>query len=118
MDRGMSRISTHVLDTVRGKPAAGVPVRLQRQNSSGNWTTVSSARTDEDGRCNELLPEGAALAAGTYRLSFDTTNYFTAQARMAFIPRSRFCFEVPTGKTLFRFQWWRIPTATRSSGER
>jgi len=97
----MSRISTHVLDTVRGKPAAGVPVRLQRQNSSGNWTTVSSARTDEDGRCNELLPEGAALAAGTYRLSFDTTNYFTASGADSLYPAIQILFRVRNGETHF-----------------
>jgi 5-hydroxyisourate hydrolase len=101
MDRGMSQISTHVLDTVKGKPAAGVPVRLQRQNSSGKWTTVSSARTDEDGRCNELLPEGAILAAGTYRLSFDTTNYFAASSVDGLYPAVEILFRVRNGETHF-----------------
>ena len=101
MDRGMSRISTHVLDTVAGKPAAGVPVRLQRQNSSGNWTTLTSARTDEDGRCGELLPEGASLAAGTYRLSFDTTNYFTACGVDGLYPAVEVLFRVRNGENHF-----------------
>src|SRR5256885_8197020 len=101
MDRGMSRISTHVLDTVAGKPAAGVPVRLQRQNSSGNWTTLTSARTDEDGRCGELLPEGASLAAGTYRLSFDTTNYFTACGVDGLYPAVEILFRVRNGENYF-----------------
>src|SRR2546430_17348142 len=101
MDRGMSRISTHVLDTVRGKPATGVPVSLQRQNSSGNWTTESSARTDEDDRCNELLPEGAALAAGTYRFSFDPTNYSTASGAAGWLPALRLLFRVRNVETHF-----------------
>src|SRR5258708_33434572 len=78
MDRGMSRISTHVLDTASGKPASRVPVRLQRQNSSGKWTNVSSALTDQEGRCRELAPGGESIAAGKYRLMFDTQDYFTA----------------------------------------
>ena len=57
----MSRISTHVLDTAKGKPAAGVPARLERQDSSGKWAPVGAAETDQDGRCAQLLPEGATL---------------------------------------------------------
>ena len=97
----MSRISTHVLDTVAGKPAAGVPVRLQRQNSSGNWTTLTSARTDEDGRCGELLPEGASLAAGTYRLSFDTATYFATCGVDGLYPAVEILFRVRNGETHF-----------------
>jgi len=97
----MSRISTHVLDTATGKPAAGVPVRLQRQNSSGNWTTVSSARTNEDGRCTELLPEGASLAAGAYRLSFDTAIYFAACGVDGLYPAVEILFRVRNGETHF-----------------
>jgi 5-hydroxyisourate hydrolase len=101
MDRRMSRISTHVLDTARGKPAAGVPVRLQRQNSSGKWTTLRSALTDEDGRCSELLPEGASLAAGAYRLSFDTGNYFAACGVDGLYPVVEILFRVRNGETHF-----------------
>jgi len=97
----MSRISTHVLDTAKGKPAAGVPVRLQRQNSSGNWTTLSSARTDEDGRCNELVPEGTGIAAGTYRLSFDTANYFAASDADGLYPAVEILFRVRSGEIHF-----------------
>jgi 5-hydroxyisourate hydrolase len=97
----MSRISTHVLDMATGKPAAGVPVRLQRQDSSGNWTTVSTARTDEDGRCNELVPEDAGLAAGAYRLSFDTANYFAASGADGLYPAVEILFRVRSGETHF-----------------
>src|SRR5689334_24240100 len=78
MDRGMNRVSTHVLDTARGKPAAGVPVRLDQQDSSGQWSTISAAQTDQDGRCAQLATDGAALAEGVYRLTFDTASYFAA----------------------------------------
>ncbi len=97
----MSRISTHVLDTASGKPASGVPVRLQRQNSSGEWSTVSSARTDQDGRCSELLPEGASLTAGAYRLTFDTASYFAACGVDGLYPAVEILFRVRSGETHF-----------------
>ena len=74
----MSRIATHVLDTAKGSPAAGVPVRLDRQDISGKWIPLGSAQTDHDGRCAELLPAGAMLNEGVYRLTFDTATYFAA----------------------------------------
>ena len=74
----MSKVSTHVLNTATGKPAAGLPVRLDRQEPSGNWSSLSSVRTDQDGRCAQLLPDGATLAEGVYRLTFDTASYFAS----------------------------------------
>ena len=46
----MTHLSTHVLDLARGKPAAGVPVRLEQQDTSGAWQPICSARADNDGR--------------------------------------------------------------------
>jgi len=66
----MSRITTHVLDTVTGKPAAGVRVHLDRQNGA-SWVPLSTSATDADGRCH--LTENAAPA--TYRLTFGTGPY-------------------------------------------
>jgi 5-hydroxyisourate hydrolase len=65
-------ISTHVLDTSRGRPAAGVPVVLERRAGEG-WETVGGGRTDADGRVDELAPSGAG--EGRYRLTFDTGAY-------------------------------------------
>ena len=73
----MKRISTHVLDTTRGIPAAGLSIRLEKQDTSGGWRVLTSTRTDQDGRCSELLPD-AELLPGIYRLRFDTANYFSA----------------------------------------
>ncbi len=101
MDRAVSRISTHVLDTAKGKPASGVTVRLQRQNSSGEWSTVSSAQTDQDGRCGELLPEGAGLTAAVYRLTFDTASYFAACGVDGLYPSVEVTFRVRNGETHF-----------------
>ena len=64
------RLSTHVLDTARGRPVESVPVVLERKNGAG-WVAVSEARTDEDGRVADLVPPDAPLSAGIYRLTFD-----------------------------------------------
>lgn len=65
----MSLVTTHVLDTARGVPAAGIPVVL----TDAAGATVATGSTDGDGRVRELGPE--ELPAGTYRLVFDTAAY-------------------------------------------
>jgi 5-hydroxyisourate hydrolase len=71
----MSGITTHVLDTSAGRPAAGVPVSLEQEGESG-WELLGRATTDADGRASELLT--SAPEAGRYRLTFDTDAYFGA----------------------------------------
>ena len=68
-------ISTHVLDTSTGRPAAGVNLRLAVQRDD-EWHELVRAATDADGRVARLLPIGAALAAGLYRLTFEVGSYF------------------------------------------
>ena len=74
----MSHLSTHVLDTALGKPAAGIPVALFQ-----NGELLAEGTTDADGRVATLGPD--ALAAGGYTLLFDTAAYFGS--RPAFYPR-------------------------------
>ena len=64
MALAMNRISTHVLDTARGKPAQDVPVRLEQKDGSGNWLAVAAARTDQDGRCGQLLSNDKPFGPG------------------------------------------------------
>ena len=66
-------LSTHVLDTSRGKPAAGVPVRLDAHDGAG-WVPVAEGRTDADGRLRDWVPAGR-WRAGRWRLVFDTGAY-------------------------------------------
>jgi 5-hydroxyisourate hydrolase len=73
-----SPLTTHVLDTARGTPAAGVRVTVDRESSPGEWTRVGQGLTDADGRCRALLAAGA-LEAGAYRIVFDVASYFGAQ---------------------------------------
>jgi 5-hydroxyisourate hydrolase len=76
-------ISTHVLDTSIGRPAAGVTVRLT-QLLGASWTLVAESETNEDGRVPALLPPGEAAPAGTYRLTFDVAGYFAARQQETF----------------------------------
>jgi len=97
----MNRISTHVLDTAKGKPAAGVPVRLERQDASGKWFSLSSGQTDQDGRCAQLLPDGATVVEGVYRLTFDTAKYFGACSVEGLYPAVEVLFHVRKDETHF-----------------
>ena len=82
-------ITTHVLDTSRGRPAAGVPVRLERGGAM-----LGSGRTDADGRLRDLLPPHIPLHAGVYRLVFETGVYFREAGVEAFYPHVSIDFEV------------------------
>ena len=82
----MSTISTHVLDTSLGRPAAGVGVKLERVNADGGVTIAGFGTTDDDGRLRDLLPAGQLLVRGDYRLRFDTGAYFAASGRETFYP--------------------------------
>ena len=104
----MSSVSTHVLDSALGRPAAGVPVRLEYLGSggpaSGNGAAaanggpsqVAAAVTDGDGRVGELGPPG--LQPGTYRVIFDTAAYFARSGQRAFYPEVAVSFLIePAG---------------------
>jgi len=73
----MSGITTHVLDTARGRPAAGVPVSLESK-SEGGWALVGRGTTDADGRLRDLAPADFVLTEGEYRLTFDAGAYLSA----------------------------------------
>ena len=74
----MSGITTHVLDTSRGRPASGVAVRLEVEKAGG-WQQIGDGVTDADGRARDLSPIDLVLTAGAYRLTFATGPYFAAQ---------------------------------------
>ena len=89
-------ISTHVLDTSLGRPAAGIPVTLAERHG-GEWLAIGSGVTDADGRIRALMPDGRELTAGTHRLSFDVFEYFAGQGRAAFFPSVEVVFRVDGG---------------------
>lgn len=110
----MAGISTHVLDTSTGLPAAAVGVRLERldhraqppigrpdpgepeghPDPAATGTVLRVAATDEDGRVQDLLPPGEPLTEGVYRLTFDTGAYFAKSGAEGFYPYTSVVFQV------------------------
>ena len=81
-------ISTHILDTARGRPAAGIAVSLARRDDAG-WTVIRETHTDADGRAMSLLPasqDEESAGAFLYRLRFATAPYFAAQQQPSLYP--------------------------------
>lgn len=89
----MSGITTHVLDTSLGRPAAGVPIMLELARDD-DWQPVGDGVTDDDGRLGTLLEPDAPLEEGTYRITFDTSAYFDATDRDGFYPSVQIAFYV------------------------
>lgn len=89
----MSGISTHILDTSLGRPAAGVAVTLER-GVEGGWRELSAQATDADGRVKQMLPADAVLEIGHYRLTFHTLAYFDARGAQSLYPVVQITFSV------------------------
>lgn len=86
-------ISTHILDTALGKPAANVPVSLARWQNA-DWVLLNSASTDADGRVKHFLPADRALEPGLYRARFETAAYHKSQGIHGLYPYVDIVFEV------------------------
>ncbi len=86
----MSLVTTHVLDTAQGRPAAGVMVVLEQ--AVGDPPILATGLTDGDGRVGDLGPE--RLDPGSYRLRFNTGGYFAEIGAATFFPEVVIAFEV------------------------
>jgi 5-hydroxyisourate hydrolase len=76
----MGHLSTHVLDTAHGCPAAGMRVTLQRVHGDGRVETVKALQLNADGRNPDgALLDASAMAAGRWRLLFEVAPYFRAR---------------------------------------
>lgn len=93
----MSTISTHVLDTALGRPAAGIHVTLDRLDEGDLVTSLGSGQTDGDGRLRDFTAPGIAVGVGVFRLRFDTGEYFTRTQRESFYPEVVVVFTVRSG---------------------
>lgn len=87
-----SPITTHVLDIARGRPAAGVKVKLEGQ-FNGGYKELANGTTDVDGRITDWLPEGK-LELGVYRITFNTQGYQWEHVEKSFYPYVSIVFEV------------------------
>lgn len=101
-----SPITTHVLDQARGAPAVGVAITLERRGADGTFALVGEGATNSDGRLPGLLPAGAPLQAGVYRITFQAGEY---EARASggrsagFYPEAAIVFEVRPDQTAQHF---------------
>lgn len=92
----MGKLTTHVLDTMHGSPAAGMAVRLYRLGGQGVQAEAQLLKTltlNADGRADAPLLDGAALLPGRYRLVFSVADYF--KGRGVDLPEPAFLDEVP-----------------------
>ncbi|MFX1672285.1 hydroxyisourate hydrolase [Paraburkholderia sp. A2WS-5] len=83
----MGKLTTHVLDTANGRPGAGIKVELYALEGETR-RALKTVTTNHDGRCDEPLLEGPALARGEYELIFHAGDYFAALG--AKVPEPRF----------------------------
>lgn len=88
----MGRLSTHVLDTAAGRPAAGMRIDFSILES-GKWTLLKSLRTNADGRTDEPLMAGEAMRTGEFELVFHVAEYFRGQG--VALPEPPFIDRVP-----------------------
>jgi len=89
----MSQITSHILDTTRGKPAQNVPISLFAQKGN-DWEKLAAGVTNADGRIAGLLADEVILANGVYRMHFETSVYFNANAEQGFYPFVDIVFEI------------------------
>lgn len=111
----MGRLSTHVLDTVNGRPAPGVAITLDRLLPDGSRRRLVETRTNADGRTDAPLLSGDGLTTGTYELSFAIGAYFRALgAPCPSQPSSTSCrcaLASPTRKAIITSRSWPRPGA-------
>ncbi|MES0868283.1 hydroxyisourate hydrolase [Pseudovibrio sp. SCP19] len=74
----MGRLTTHVLDSAQGKPAAGLRVELVRVDGD-SFSKLGEFSTNSDGRVDGPLLEGESLTAGTYELQFHAGDYLRGE---------------------------------------
>lgn len=86
-------LSVHVLDLQSGQPSAGIKVTLE-QRAGEQWRQLASGVTNAQGRIAALYPEGKTIAAGEYRIVFQTGEHFASQGKPSFFPRIPVEFKV------------------------
>jgi len=93
----MSQLTTHILDTTKGKPAQGVTIILYQQENN-EWKQIAQGTTNNDGRIPDLLNKDALLAFGAYKMKFETSTYFGLQSIQTFYPYVEIVFSITTNE--------------------
>jgi 5-hydroxyisourate hydrolase len=89
----MSQITTHILDTSKGKPARGIRIILY-SGSNDEWNEVSRDLSNNDGRATGLLKKDELLPHGIYKLRFEVKDYFDMQQVPTFYPYVEIVFDI------------------------
>jgi 5-hydroxyisourate hydrolase len=89
----MSQLTTHILDTTKGKPAKDVMITLYR-NENDLWTEMVKGNTNKDGRIPDLLKKDVVLDKGLYKMRFETGSYFDIQGVATFYPYVEIVFDI------------------------
>ena len=89
----MSAITTHVLDTSKGRPADGITAILEFKTADG-WTELARGSTNADGRIPDLLPKEIRISPGVYRLTFELRSYLEGNQTASFYPYVPVVFEI------------------------
>lgn len=89
----MSQITTHILDTSKGKPAAGITIILYHEGND-EWKEMARGATNKDGRITDLLKKEEWLQSGIYKMRFETKDYFDKNQVVTFYPYIEIVFAI------------------------
>ncbi|HEX8331636.1 MAG TPA: hydroxyisourate hydrolase [Segetibacter sp.] len=89
----MSQLTTHILDTTKGKPAEGVTIILY-QGGNDEWNEIARGNTNSDGRIKDLLDSNNTLQLGIYKMRFETKDYFDKTSTQTFYPYVEIVFDI------------------------
>jgi 5-hydroxyisourate hydrolase len=93
----MSQITTHILDTTKGKPAQGVTIILY-QDQNNKWSELARGITNADGRIPDLLKKDILLQHGSYKMKFEVKEYFSKDRVAAFYPYVEIIFDISSNE--------------------
>ncbi|KAG0164369.1 hypothetical protein DFQ28_010424 [Apophysomyces sp. BC1034] len=90
-----SPITCHVLVASLGTPGPDITVKIEKlDDSSNNFSTLSVSKTNDDGRCPDLLPNDYNVEKGIYRVTFETKAFFEKIGQECFYPFVQVIFEI------------------------
>ncbi len=93
----MSQITTHILDTTKGRPAAGINAILY-EGQNDEWKEIARGVTSADGRIPDLLANNVILPHGIYKIRFETKDYFDKMPMVSFYPYIEIVFDIKTNE--------------------
>ncbi len=93
----MSQITSHILDTTKGRPAAGITTILYL-GGNDEWKEIARGKTNTDGRISDLLKKDVMLQEGIYKMRFETKDYFDQERISTFYPYVEIIFEIESNQ--------------------